>query len=83
MAIVYCGSEICFSQRSWEKTKDDMKRTFEANGINVSYEAQMPLEHELAKFDQVLEEIKTKARSKCISVMSNVRGDCHAIEASL
>ena len=65
MAIVYCdSSENCFSQQPWEKTKEDMKRVFKANGIKVSYEAKMPMEHELKKFDQVLDEIKTRARSK-------------------
>jgi len=63
VAIVYCdSSENCFSQQPWEKTKEDMKRVFKANGIKVSYEAKMPMEHELKKFDQVLEEIKTRAR---------------------
>lgn len=64
MAIIYCHSDDCFSQQPWENTKEDMKRYFEDNGIEVSYEARMPLEHEQDKFDQVLEEIKTKARSK-------------------
>ena len=41
-----------------------MKKIFQANGIKVSYEAKMPMEHELEKFDQVLEEIQTKARSE-------------------
>ena len=41
-----------------------MERYFTNNGIEVSYEARMPMEHEEDKFDQVLEEIKTKARSK-------------------
>ena len=63
MAIVYCA-EFCFSEQSWEKTKEDMKTIFETNGIKVSYEAKMPMEHELEKFDQVLEEIQTKARSE-------------------
>lgn len=41
-----------------------MRRYFQDNGIEVSYEARMPMEHEEAKFEQVLEEIKIKARSK-------------------
>ena len=63
MAIVYCA-EQCFTDKSWEKTKEDMKTIFEANGIKVSYEAKMPMEYELEKFDPVLEEIQTKARSE-------------------
>lgn len=41
-----------------------MKTFFQDNGIEVSYEARMPMEHEQGKFNQVLEEIKTNARSK-------------------
>jgi len=39
-----------------------MKTFFQDNGIEVSYEARMPMEHEQGKFNQVLEEIKTTAR---------------------
>ncbi|KAJ7340164.1 hypothetical protein OS493_002892 [Desmophyllum pertusum] len=41
------------------------EEVFEDEGIQVSYEAKMPMEYEQDKFDQVLEEIKTKARSNC------------------
>ena len=41
-----------------------MKTYFEDNNIEVTYEAKMPQEHEQDQFDHVLEEIKTKARSK-------------------
>lgn len=41
-----------------------MKKYFHDNGIEVSYEARMPMEHEQGKFNQVLEDIKTHARSK-------------------
>lgn len=64
MAIIYCHSDDCSSQQHWENTKEDMKKYFEGNGIKVSYEARMPMEHEEAKLEQVLEKIKTKARSK-------------------
>ena len=68
VAIVYCHSENCFGQQPWENTKEDMKRFFKDNGIEVSYEARMPMEHEQGKFTPVLEEIKTKARSKYSSI---------------
>ncbi|XP_068673854.1 atrial natriuretic peptide receptor 2-like isoform X2 [Montipora foliosa] len=61
VAIVYCN-DSCFSQKSWKKTKEDMKNTFEGNGVKVSYEATMPMEHEQAEFDHRLDEIKRKAR---------------------
>lgn len=41
-----------------------MKKTFKAEGIKVSYEVTMPMEHESERFHQVLEEIKRKARSE-------------------
>jgi len=41
-----------------------MKTFFQDNGIEVSYEAKMPLEHQESNFLKVLDEIKTKARSK-------------------
>ena len=41
-----------------------MKTYFEENDIEVTYEVQMPQEHQQERFDQVLEEIKVKARSK-------------------
>ena len=41
-----------------------MKNTFEHNGVQVKYEAKMPMEHELAKFDDILDEIKRKVRSE-------------------
>lgn len=63
VAIVYCHSD-CFSQQPWEITKEDMKTFFQDNGIEVSYEAKMPLEHQESNFLKVLDEIKTKARSK-------------------
>ena len=40
---------------------------FEENGIEVTYEAQMPQEHQQERFDLILEEIKVKARSKYTS----------------
>ena len=46
-----------------------MKTFFQDNGIEVSYEARMPMEHEQGKFNQVLEEIKTNARSKYSSTV--------------
>lgn len=64
VAIVYCHSDNCFGQQPWENTKEDMRTFFQDNGIEVSYEARMPMEHEESKFNQVLDEIKTKARSK-------------------
>ena len=64
VAIVYCDSEICFSQQRWEQTKDDMKSILKEEGIRVSYEAKIPMEHEKDEFDQILEQIKAKARSE-------------------
>ena len=66
VAIIYCDGS-CFSQQRWEKTKEDMKICFEENGIEVTYEAQMPQEHQQERFDLILEEIKVKARSKYTS----------------
>lgn len=64
VAIVYCHSDDCFGQQPWENTKKDMKTFFKLNGIEVSYEARMPMEHEEGKFNLVLEEIRRRARSK-------------------
>ena len=64
VAIVYCHSDDCFGQQPWENTEKDMKTFFEHNGIEVSYEARMPMEHEERTFKKVLEEIKRTARSK-------------------
>ncbi|XP_015779320.1 PREDICTED: atrial natriuretic peptide receptor 2-like [Acropora digitifera] len=61
VAIVYCD-DSCFSQHYWGKTKEDMKYTFKENGIRVSFEATMPMEHEQEKFDHLLNVIKRKAR---------------------
>ncbi|PFX31871.1 Atrial natriuretic peptide receptor 1 [Stylophora pistillata] len=61
VAIIYCDGS-CFSQQRWDKTKEDMKTYFEENDIEVTYEVQMPQEHQQERFDQVLEEIKVKAR---------------------
>ena len=72
VAIVYCHSENCFSQQPWENTKEDMKKFFHHNEIEVSYEAKMPMEHEESKFNQVLGEIKIKARSKYSSFHFNL-----------
>ena len=66
VAIVYCDTSVCFGQQTWEKTKEDMKKVFKANGIQVSYEAKMPMEYNLPEIDRVLEEIQTKARSEYI-----------------
>ena len=41
-----------------------MKYTFKENGIRVSFEATMPMEHEQEKFDHLLNIIKRKARSE-------------------
>ena len=64
VALVYCHSDDCFGQQPWENTKKDMKTFFKLHGIEVSYEARMPMEHEEGKFNQVLEEIRRRARSK-------------------
>ncbi|XP_074638228.1 atrial natriuretic peptide receptor 2-like isoform X3 [Acropora palmata] len=61
VAIIYCD-DSCFSQHYWGKTKEDMKYTFKENGIRVSFEATMPMEHEQEKFDHLLNIIKRKAR---------------------
>ena len=45
-----------------------MKYTFKENGIRVSFEATMPMEHEQEKFDHLLNIIKRKARSEYVNL---------------
>lgn len=48
----------------WLRAKKDMKTLFNKNGIKVSYENILPMEHNKNETSVILQEIKRKARSE-------------------